>query len=276
MKTNRSYWPAFAGWTLLASIVLGGAGLILLSVERHRVLTRNHDVFERVNENRLWDMLAGDRPLGRGPVGHIARIVKPAIDADEQVRAMVKVYIKADEFPAANDIIHMQLIDSIDDSSGVDTNNGYLTPEFILAAIQASEHPTRFHVAVPPRRDMSLWEWRNVAVPFLLPWLVLPFLYLGSIVYQAHERRERAAEKREYLASLSSEAREIYRIREKLVDMRGDGVMEARRQADAAFALATQGWLDTEKKAELADLMKDLGILTEAVAEGQRTYKEGS
>lgn len=238
-------------------------------------------------------------------VRHLANFIEPALRKDDPVGALLKMHVPTREFTNVNHIIDMDVAYMPEETSneeGGDTNprtgesgDGELTSEFILLNVQALGDPPSAIKEVKAPRGQGVYTWRNVALLTAIPIvlytvLVLPILFLLQELRDLRKRRKH----RQWLASLTQEAREIYRIRERL-ELNKPSVEKDRygyksynklntwmastegkawKKADEAFTLATDGWTNTEHDAELARLTTELNDLVQAIRTGQQTYKE--
>lgn len=271
-------------------IIIGGASFTATGIHVLRVNHHNADRAKVVAQNTYVEMVTGKLSTDRqGGVAHLARFVKPHT---RSVTSLLKLSVPPDEFNNVNSIIQTKVAFIKPDqmSENRDPRNGlygdhHLTSDFIVLTQQAMEDPDAALVKVTNVANDEYLTWRNAS----LITLIAPFFFIVYTLLDftgakwSHRRKARKHKK--WLASLSSEARDIYRIRGELGRSKPTGYYaitewqasaegKAYAKAAEAFTLATKGWTNVENSDRLERLTSELNDLVTAIRAGQQTYRE--
>lgn len=294
------------GVPLIVAFFIGIVSAMGVAFHKDIVADSLADAQRASAQNAYVRMVAGDTDLTDATmypgVAHLYRYLKPQITGESPASALLSVHVPVGEFDNVNHIIDFNVayIDQGDESGDLNPRtgkigDGELTSEFILLNLQALDSPDDAMQAVRPVKDDGKFTWRNAALVTAAPIvlytvLIMPVFFIGEWVKNVLARRKH----KKWLTGLSSEAREIYRIRARLaankpkthVDkwgtMRDDKLRlwlstpegKAYTKAEQAFLLATDGWTNAEHDAELARLTNELNDLVQAIRTGQQTYRD--
>lgn len=268
---------------LALSLALAVAGGTSTFIHEYSINSRDRDIIKAQHENRYVRMIGGDEPLDRSAPGHLARLVKPALEKQNRVASLLKIYVSPADFDYPNGVITTPVISR---AAQIENQGGKLTSRFILLTLQAADDPSDVLRRVPEKKNPGFFKYEYAGGLAGIPWIGLLFASMFYWMRDNHAELQKRKKHEAYLASLSPTARGLLKIINELERTKptyGMGAAEkwaksaegrAHKKATEAFELATKGWRDTEQKQRLKALSDELHLIVESEKEGQRAYRE--
>jgi hypothetical protein len=264
----RDHWPVRLGVTalLLSLGILFGYG-IPVAIRMTTVMGTEATADANRDANHFWNMVGGNESTDSSDLGRVAAKVRELKTSPPgPLRALQDYYVAPGQLPNLGDRLGYNAFDDVDpnNSSSRITTQGHFTDRFLLSAIQALgivEGSSAADVMQPvpevPSYGWLHWDWGVYAIAGVLALAGSLWLLLRRD-RRTYPARARATARREELAKLSEEGREIYLIVEGLESE------PASQKRDALLKQARNLLSDIERGLDHQDKLADLQAALEA------------
>jgi hypothetical protein len=278
----RRFWR-LAGWGALGAVIATAVMSLVMVGPVHartaavaKETVRTHQVAARA---AFWPMVVGTRPTDATVTGRLAHDLRPLLNDRNAVRSLLHYYVRRDQYPHIESTLGLDVFKNEKATKSGDSDTlaqGYLTPEFVVKALQATPQNVGDLAETPPQVEgLGLLTWGTYVWLILAPAAAFLAYLLGAGLIVAWLRLR-------WQMRLSDEAREVYGYHRQLQDL----VRSHPRSREAQKALEDAGqklrWLAGDAPRELsrtdaAAMATAIGLqvtqATESVREGVATHR---